>query len=180
MLLAALGLLAVWFCAPELAPAAAFLCCAAYMAVDLHSCIHSCKALLKFWFVESLLFSVSGGGVLLDFIPNQAVNEVGVYCLFILIFTLFWGVSAGIADFDAAKMAGSIVNTGTTILLLAGNVLLTWCKQALSSAGMTETMQAQLQFGINVILLPLVVAGYLVALFVEGQNYYLRRQEGTN
>lgn len=177
MLLAALGLLAVWFCAPELAPAAAFLCCAAYMAVDLHSCIHSCKGLLKFWFVESLLFSVSGGGVLLDFIPNQAVNEVGVYCLFILIFTLFWGVSAGIADFEAAKMAGSIVNTGTTILLLAGNVLLTWCKQALSSAEMTETMQAQLQFGINVILLPLVVAGYLVALFVEGQNYYLRRQE---
>ena len=143
---------------------------------ELHQSITSCRRLLLCWLNYGMLFSVAVSGKLASFgsIP-QRWQELSRYGVFVLLFTVFWCVTVCVADHNVGKMAASIINTGTTILLLVTQFL---CSYASRHSGYLVTfLSDEVQFYSLVILLPLVAAGYLAALAKEVQMYLERYPE---
>lgn len=148
-----------------------YLCVAFF---QIYQSVHSCRKLLGVWFSGSVLIALAGVGIVFKVLPNGAVNSPLAYMAFVLLVAFCWGLTALIADYDVAKMAGGIVNTGTTILVLAVNVIFAWCKMNVY-VPLPEWDFDYLIYGCNVILLPLVAAGFLAALLVESQEYYRKK-----
>lgn len=138
--------------------------------------LHSCKKLLFFWFVHGLLLTLC----ILYLIPVQGIRNFSAaaeYALFTLVFAMLWIIMAGAADDDVAKMAASIVNTGTTILIILINVLIGWGLNRFGNQAFFRGILEELQYYGNLILLPLIVSGYLTALLKEMQIYRRVRRE---
>lgn len=95
---------------------------------------------------------------------------------FLILYAILWLLLAGAADAEPAKMACSIINTLTTLLLILVNVLAVWGKGS-DIPGLNLFPWEKLQNYSVVLLLPLVVNGYLAALLKELQDYWSRKQE---
>lgn len=151
-----------------------------FFFVGLHSCIHSCKNLLIFWFYQSLLIALTLCLVLSNSLPNAFANPQLAYYVYILLYTFFWLMSAGVAEYEVAKMACSIVNTSTTILLLLFNVAVVLNEEQLLASPLfysidPDTLLYLFPDMINLVLFPFVASGYLAALFNEGLEYAEKR-----
>ncbi len=137
--------------------------------------MHSCRKLLKFWFLQGCLLSC----VVIAFLPNLTghLHPIVQYIVFVFIFLVIWILVAGAADQYVAKMAANIVNTGTTILVILINVLVEWGLNQLGGLELSRMFLDKLQYFGNLILLPLIVSGYLSALLKEMQIYRCARRE---
>lgn len=142
----------------------------------IQQCKDSCWCLVKFLVVGSFLFAV----MVLDLLANitSQIADIIQYISFIISFTIFWIISVGVADEDAAEMACDIVNSFSTILLLAFNVFFTWCDQTGRLAPFESKAEIEIQ-EIGVIILPIVVAGYIAALFIKGTQYIKKKEAKT-
>lgn len=148
--------------------------CILLFAFTLYECISSCKALVRFWSLYAILPTWGIYSILATVIPGRLWRQPPVaYTCICIILTIFWCLSAGIADYDVAKMAGAIVNTSTTILLLAINILFGWMwrVEGLIPAAASE----EFIYAVNLIVFPVVAAGYLAVLFTDGINYWRKR-----
>jgi hypothetical protein len=138
--------------------------------------MHSCKSLLLFWFLHCLLFSC-GVFASIHLTSGERLHVIAAYFLFMILYASLWLFAAGVADDDVVKMAASIVNTGTTILVILINVLVGWGLNQLGDQVQYRTFLEKLQYYGNLILLPLIVSGYLSALLKEMQIYRCIRRE---
>lgn len=154
---------------PEVLPAASILCVIAVVLAGACAALHSCRKLLRFWFIHGLLFSIGVSSVL-PICARGEVRQIIAYGAFVVMFSLFWITIAGAADDDVGKMAACIVNTGTTILLIVINVLANWGIEA--DMWLWKEVLEILQYYSIVAMLPLVVAGYLAGLLKELQIYW--------
>lgn len=142
--------------------------------IKLHSCLFSCKRLVVFWLIQGILLAFGGAYAVSRIVPNDILNPLAAYSAYCILLVALWVISAGVADYEVAKMAGQIINTITTILLLAFNVLFSWCKQH-AAIPLPGGIFDELIYFANLLLLPLVASGYLAALFVEGRHYIEER-----
>lgn len=172
-------LFAIYICFTESLPNVAF-AAALFGVVPFYFAIefamHSCKRLLLFWLLHCLLFSC---GVSASVYPTRGdtLHAAVAYAFFLILYASLWLFAAGVADDDVAKMAASIVNTGTTILVILINVLVGWGLNCLGEQAHYRNALEQLQYCGNLILLPLIVSGYLSALLKEMQIYRCIRRE---
>lgn len=137
--------------------------------------LHSCLHLLFGWFVYGSLLTL----IVISLVPRSVTISKSVqdYLLFIPIYSFIWVCWSLLADPEVAKMACSVVNTTTTIALLALNVLLLWGERNLNlPSDLTFLPQELLYYG-NLVLLPLVVSGYTAALSLELRAYCQKKQE---
>lgn len=151
--------------------------------LNVYNCLSSCKALLSFWVMDGLCVVGIFLLYIMPFFPQDAlyssVLDYGIFCFCLLV---FWIISAGIADYDVAKMATQVVNTITTILLLTANVLFIWCKNNIFVPLAGWDWETLIDWT-NLFLLPFVISGYLAALFADGKYYIeekLKRKEKDN
>lgn len=162
-------------CIPGYAPPALFLICyTVFFLFMLIRCISSCGFLILFW-IAHIAIAVK----FVSFSPKDIIffniidSSFSVYCSVCVIITIFWCLSAGIADYDVAKMAGTIVNTFTTIVLIAVNIIFGWLQRVAGLVSSTDIEEAI--YGINLIVFPIVMAGYLAVLFADGIDYWRKR-----
>lgn len=160
------------------------------LLIRLWLAMSSCRELLKVWFVESILFALMVASAAGNLLPNEIANQFVAYAVFSVIYTLTWCITAGMADYDVAKMACGVVNTVTTIGLLFVNIFPYWCSENADilvpclnkvNPQLTEQIRTftaeDFVYAFNLILFPLVVAGFIAALFAEGQQYLLKREK---
>lgn len=122
--------------------------------------LQSCQTLCILW---CMLFVVS-----FFFAKACAIDVAEFYWLCVAITALLWCGTSGLANYDTAKLAALIMNTVSTVFVLAVNVSamypeLFW---------MTEEQIADFQFAVNIGIFPFTAAGYFVALFKEIQVYW--------
>lgn len=131
------------------------------LSIALHfpAALYSCRAL----FLELAAFLTVSLGAML-FIVNGVGSFADAYIGGLLILVLLWMLIGGLADYEVAKMASEIMNTITTLVVLVINVLTGWLG-----------IDAELQFAVNVAVLPFVAAGYLTAILKEMQAYWEKR-----
>lgn len=146
----------------------------AYFEIEL--AMHSCKRLLLFWLLHGVLFSC-GISASVHLTNGERLHAVATYALFVILYAILWLFAAGVADDNVAKMAASIVNTGTTILVILINVLVGWGLNQLGNVEWVRNFLEKLQYYGNLVLLPLIVSGYLSALLKEMQIYRCARRE---
>lgn len=126
--------------------------------------MRSCRRLLVFWFTFIMVIAV---------VQNKLHLSPSLYYLtFVIMLTLFWLLLGGIADYDRVKMAASIVNTMTTLVVIVANVLAGWIDNELGLLGLSADFCQQMQYVTNTAVLPFVIAGYLTALLKEMQVYW--------
>lgn len=145
--------------------------------LNLCSAIHSCGKLLVFLTLYGFLFAFFAMHFCTPTLQDDLFNGVVLYAGFVVLFSLFWIFGALVADQDVARMACSITNTITTILLLASNVFISWCVRTLALGESVEPLFNEILYQANLILLPLVAAGYLTALLVEGRTYCVKLEK---
>lgn len=139
----------------------------------LYRCLHSLRNLLAFWTFNSVIMAFAIYFILDDIAPVLTGFSPAPYILICIFITSLWCLSAGIADYDVAQMAGKIINTLTTIALVAVNVFVWWAQ---NEPGVKDVLSGtDLIYEFNLILLPLVVAGYLAVLFIDIVNYYKKK-----
>lgn len=165
--------LAVLNFAPQFAPILVIIFCMGSVFAILYECISSCKALLKFWFIHALVVALLIGFTLMDRLPSNIINGPLAYGFICVLLTLFWSLSAGIADYDVAKMAGGIINTLTTILTVAINVFAWWLQRNVPQVSSSD--REELLYAINLAVLPVLAAGYISMLFINGVEYFKKR-----
>lgn len=126
--------------------------------------MRSCRRLLVFWFTFIVVIVV---------VQNKLHLSTSLYYLtFVIMLTLFWLLLGGIADYDRARMAATIVNTMTTLVVIVANVLAGWIDNELGPLGLSADFCQQMQYVTNTAVLPFVIAGYLTALLKEMQVYW--------
>ena len=131
------------------------------ISVTLHlpTALYSCQAM----FLELTAFLTVSLGVMLCIMRNLE-SMVYAYTGGMIILVLLWLLIGGLADYESAKLASEIMNTITTLVVLGINVLTDWLG-----------IDAELQFAVNVAVLPFVAAGYLTAVLKEMQAYWEKR-----
>lgn len=133
----------------------------------LQRCLHSCGYLLWFFLGHTFIITFC----LMLVVTGRAELENGPfwYCFVCFALAFFWSIGAGVSDYDVAKMAGAIINSITTILLVAVNIFSEWVQRVdfLSSI----FTSAKIMYGLNLVIFPFVVSGYLAMLFVDGIEY---------
>lgn len=141
------------------------------LIMGIQPCLHSCIKLIAFFFVDGILFTTMAVYIFDDIMPITGMMGFFIqYVIFIAVYTVFWVVSAGIVDRDIAEMTCAIINSLSTILLLASNVFFDWCERAgiLEVFASTSAIETQV---VSKILLPVVVAGYVTALIIKRVEY---------
>ena len=138
-----------------------------FLVFILQSCLHSCGYLLCFFLGHAFFMTFC----LMLVVTDRAELENGPfwYCFVCFALAFFWSIGAGVSDYDVAKMAGAIINSITTILLVAVNIFSEWVQRVdfLSSI----FTSAKIMYGLNLVIFPFVVSGYLAMLFVDGIEY---------
>lgn len=137
-------------------------------------CISSCGALLIFWLFQALTSASLLAVFLAKGMPiNATMMDFLTYYVMCVLLAIFWSLGAGIADYSVTKMAGAIVNTSTTIFLIAVNILFGWIQwemRMVPSAVFEEAI-----YIVNLAVFPIVAAGYLAVLFADGIQYWRDR-----
>ena len=152
--------------------------------------MHSCGRLLSVWLLGSFAVSTLGAAAILELLPSDMENPLILYIAVVLLITLSWNITALLADYDVAKMACNVVNTITTIAMLFVNICFYWCSAGfiqwlhekspqLADLASIFTVEEYI-YGSNMLLFPLVAAGFIAALFVEGKQYILKRMDILN
>lgn len=152
--------------------------CVISFCFSLYQCIFSCRALLLFWSLYGTLMA----GLLTLFLAYMVLHNIIsafpfiAYGLICFAMTIFWCLSAGVADYDVAKMAGTIVNTGTTILLIAVNIFFGTIQRDVQLDVFSHYLSPEDMIYIaNLVIFPFVVSGYLAVLFADGIEYWRKR-----
>ncbi len=129
--------------------------------------LSSCRSLLLAWML--LIFAAGINQFALS------VPDVYRYFVWVMLMCLFWMLSGGMADYETAKMASLIINTITTIAVIVGNVFVGWFGRLPEFSFIPSIVWEQLQYELNLLILPFVLAGYLTALWKEIQVYWEKR-----
>lgn len=176
LLLFILFLLAGIF-APEYAPFLILVYWIISFFCSLHRCIFSCKALVIFWLGRALISAILLSIFLVNAVPANLIKIPLLYCIICVLLTALWCFSAGIVEYDVARMAGAIINTFTTILLVAVNILFGWLQRdsKLTLGVNIKDLFAEIIYVINLIVFPVVMSGYLAVLFADGLEYWKKR-----
>lgn len=165
------------------APRSIFLLLLGYWIISLlcrlYRCISSCKTLVSFWMGRALISAILLSLFLINAMPAKTIAVPLLYCLICIFLTVFWSLSAGIVDYDVAKMAGAIINTFTTILLVAVNILFGWLQRdtQLSFFVNLKDISEKVIYIANLVIFPVVMAGYLAMLFADGLEYWRNRHK---
>ena len=133
--------------------------------------VDSCRSLLLYWLVGGIVFFVlltQMLHVIIGAMPNQ--HPVLDYAVFTLLYANFWCFSIGVSDDDAGKLAAQAVNTITTLLTVLIGLLALYGKREHPNFPWDE-----LQTHLLCSLLPVVISGYLAALFKEVQIYWRKK-----
>ena len=136
--------------------------------------LHSCKCLLGCWFMYGFFFSVGATNVATMLDVAIQFPEI-FYIIAVLPFVITWIFLALLADDDVAKLAGNIMNTITTILLLIINVVYIHVTTLPDASSFTIWLSTGLQQLSMLCLLPIVAAGYLSVLFKDIQIYWRKK-----
>lgn len=136
--------------------------------------LHTCRRLLAFWLFYSILFAGSVAHLAPQMKTGLPAPPI-FYTVFTLTFSCVWILVAGAADREPAKMGCAIMNTLTTIALIATQVLVLWAKTNVTIPAGIPFSWGMLQDFSIIVLLPLVVAGYMAGLVIELQSYWDRR-----
>lgn len=148
--------------------------CVVYLGLAAYNALHSCRRLLLFWLKNGIIFALCAAG-LVNFPDNIAAESSLSYVVFTIVYTLIWLLLAGAADDAPAQMGCAIINTVTTLLLIAANILAIWGEQAITLPEQAFFSWRMLQDFSVIVLLPLVVGGYLAALLKQFQVYWKNR-----
>lgn len=122
-------------------------------SVGLYQCVFKAKSFIKFWLIHALAVMLFLISILENMLPSDAGNIPAVYWATCVAYFFCWCSGAVIAEHDAVKMAGRIINSFAVILLAAANTFLRSYPDMLCT--------------VNFSLIPLAIVGFLAALLAD-------------
>lgn len=123
--------------------------------------LQSCRSIFSTWFCTIV--------VVVTIARETTISDMGTYVAAMIITAIVCMFTGALANYDTAKLAMNIINTGTTLIVMVVNVLASWTflREEINSEILTT-----IQFWVNLGVLPYAIVGYVTALFKDIQVYW--------
>jgi len=143
--------------------------------------LHSCRRLFLLLVVFSFVYALQAAATVMELYKESDTSPSGDlnFWIVLIVYVLLWMFTAIVAEDEPVQMVFKIVNTFTTLIAIAGNILIPICTEA-------KFMPTQILDGydndkivtvaFNLAILPLVAAGYLAQLTKDIQLYLKKRK----
>lgn len=123
--------------------------------------LQSCRSIFSTWFWTMITVVAIARGT--------SMSNKGIYAVAMLFAVFICMLTGALANYDSAKLAMNILNTGTTLIVMVANVFAVW--PVFQDEIGTEIL-SHIQFCVNLGVLPYAIVGYMTALFKDIQLYW--------